>query len=496
MKRAQHKSKEQILTQSDPAKIRKSADAVVLKDGSVFFLTTPAGDVPFNLPHGFGLFLGDCRFLDGYTLTLNGTEPTVLSGIGARGFETHHHLTNAPLAGAAGGETLASNRIALHRQRLVRGGVVHELQTLTNHDRTPAALRLELRFRAKFEDLFIVKAFTAGPRGQVRPPQVMDRDAVHLSYDGRDGVVRTTEIAFSPPPSGLDGDRATYECTLQPGGRYEVAITITPSTGRPDEAARAHADPRTSPAILKRWLERSEEIWLARSANVRSSNPLFNRVLRRALLDLRLLRSKLDGLGYFAAGIPWFVTLFGRDAATVALQTLPYGADMARQTLRLLAHHQATAFDEYRDAAPGKILHELRTGELARVGAIPQSPAYYGTVDATLLFLILMAEYVRWSGDLALARELRPHLDLALAWTEEHADSDGDGYLDYRGRYANGLVNQGWKDSGNAIVNADGSLAEPPIALCEVQAYAYRAWRQTATLLRALDEPEAAGKLE
>ena len=247
---------------------------------------------------------------------------------------------------------------------------------------------------------------------------------------------------------------------------------------------------------MRRWQEKAEKTWLDGSATVESGNPLVDRVLRRALLDLHLLRSRLDGFDYFAAGIPWYVTLFGRDSAIAALQTLPYGTGMARQTLQLLAHYQATDVNAYRDAAPGKILHEFRSGELANLGAIPQSPAYYGTVDATMLFLILMAEYVRWSADLELARTLRPNIDAALAWMDTHAEADGDGYFDYDGKYENGLVNQGWKDSGNAIVNADGSLAEPPIALCEVQAYAYRAWRQMAGLLRSLGDPDAAEKLE
>ena len=178
---------------------------------------------------------------------------------------------------------------------------------------------------------------------------------------------------------------------------------------------------------------------------MRASSPLFERVFDRARLDLHLLRSSLDGDDYFAAGVPWFATLFGRDSATVAIQTLPYGSVVGRDTLRLLARYQARAVDAYRDAEPGKILHEYRMGELARLGAVPQSPAYYGTVDATPLFLILLSEYVRWSGDLALARELAPNVEAALGWMA-HAIDDGDGYIVYRGRYPNGLVNQGWKD--------------------------------------------------
>jgi glycogen debranching enzyme len=225
--------------------------------------------------------------------------------------------------------------------------------------------------------------------------------------------------------------------SLAPGEERELAMTVAANereAGAPDSRA---GDPGASAEALERWPRRAEAIWLDRLAHVRASNSLFERVLQRALLDLHLLRSRLDGHDYFAAGIPWFVTLFGRDAAIVGLQTLGYGSDMARQTLRLLARYQATEVDDYRDAAPGKILHELRRGELARLGAIPQSPAYYGTVDATMLFLILAAEYVNWSGDLGLARQLRPNLDAALRWMASEADAAG-GYLQYTGRYAAG----------------------------------------------------------
>ncbi|MGH7312271.1 MAG: MGH1-like glycoside hydrolase domain-containing protein, partial [Candidatus Rokuibacteriota bacterium] len=355
---------------------------------------------------------------------------------------------------------------------------------------------LDLTFRSRFEDVFIVKGFVSGPRGRLLPPRLVDGARLVLSYQGRDGLTRRTGMVFAPNPTELTAEVARFEFTLDPDAVHEIAVTITPSEADGESPGHEAAHPRTSPAALKRWLERAEEVWLANSASVRSANPLFERVFQRALLDLGMLRSGLEGEHYFAAGIPWFVTLFGRDAATVALQTLAYGPEMARQTLRLLARYQASEYDPYRDAAPGKILHEYRVGELARIDAIPQSRAYYGTIDATLLFLIVLAEYVAWSGDLALARELRPHVDAALQWMAKDADSDGDGYLDYAGKFANGLVNQGWKDSGNAIVNADGSLAEPPIALAEVQAYAFRAWRRMAELLRALGDPPAAEDLE
>jgi glycogen debranching enzyme len=492
----QHERKERILTQPEPSKTRQTENAVVLKHGAVFLLSTDGGDVPWELPHGLGLYYQDCRFLDGYVLTINGCAPVALSQIAARGYETHHDLANPEIPASNGDPSIAKNTIAVRRQRLIRGEVLYELLTVHNYGRAPARLRLEIRFRAHFEDIFVVKGFVPDSQRNVSSPQVLGRDAVRLRFQGQDGFCRTTTLVFSPAPERLDPDRAAFTCALDPGQRRELAICIVPRESRDPNPSCPAARPTTRPETLKHWLERSEDIWLARSAEVHASNPLFDRVLRRALLDLRLLRSRLDRLHYFAAGIPWFATLFGRDAATVALQTLPYGPRLARETLQLLARHQAEAIDTYRDAEPGKILHEFRTGELAQSQDIPQSPAYYGTVDATLLFLILFAEYVNWSGDLDLARELRSHVDAALGWMERYADHDGDGYLDYVGEYANGLVNQGWKDSGNAIVNADGSLAEPPIALCEVQAYAFRAWRQTAALLRALGDGARADALD
>jgi glycogen debranching enzyme len=322
-----------------------------------------------------------------------------------------------------------------------------------------------------------------------------NRDGVTLGYDGRDGVRRTTRLGFAPRPARLTGGRATFTMTLEPGAERDIEIVISPCETRAGRTAKAAPCPPISASALARKPARAEAAWLATLAKLHCSSPLFERTLERAGLDLHMLRSRLEGLDYFAAGVPWFATLFGRDSATVAIQTLPYGSRVARDTLRLLARYQARQSDAFRDAEPGKILHEYRAGELAHLDAVPQSPAYYGTVDATPLFLILLAEYVRWSGDLDLARELMPNVEAALAWMAR-AMEQGQGYLVYRGRYPNGLINQGWKDSGNAIVNADGSLPEPPIALCEVQAYAFRAWRQTAVVRRALGDAAGAAALE
>jgi glycogen debranching enzyme len=326
----------------------------------------------------------------------------------------------------------------------------------------------------------------------VAGPVRTDSRTLRWTYDGRDRCQRGTDIVFDPAPAHVADEEAQFIVELAPGAERQISLAITPWEG---QLHRTASLPRSAHEE-NRHAQKAERLWLGGAAEVQSSNEFFNRVMRRALLDLRVLRSRLDRRHYFAAGVPWFVTLFGRDSAIAAVQTLPYGPTMARDTLLLLARYQSDGYDAFRDAEPGKILHELRRGELAHLNEIPQSPAYYGTVDATMWFLVLAAEYLAWSGDIQTIRRLRSHIDGAIGWMERDGDHDGDGFFDYVGEYSNGLVNQGWKDSGNAIVNADGSLAQPPIATAEVQSYAFRAWRQTAWLLRALGEHDRAAALD
>jgi glycogen debranching enzyme len=221
-------------------------------------------------------------------------------------------------------------------------------------------------------------------------------------------------------------------------------------------------------------LARTTSEWLNNFTQIHSDSISLNRMMERSLLDMRVLRSSIDGRDFYSAGVPWFATLFGRDSAVAALQMLAWNPDVAAHTLRLLAAYQADRIDEWRDAQPGKVLHELRVGELAHLGEIPHTP-YYGTVDATPLFLILLARHATWTGDLALFDELRPNVEAALRWMDEFGDSDGDEYIEYKSSSEKGLVNQGWKDSGDAIINDDGTLAHPPISMVEVQAYKYMA---------------------
>ena len=216
--------------------------------------------------------------------------------------------------------------------------------------------------------------------------------------------------------------------------------------------------------------------------------------LERSLRDIRLLMTGGDAGHFVTAGTPWFNCLFGRDSIITSLQMLSFNPEIARDTLRLLARWQGKELDEWRDEEPGKILHELRTGEMASLGEIPMNP-YYGTIDATPLFLMLATEYVAWTGDLGLIRELEPNLMTALGWIDSYGDADKCGYVEYCKGSPKGLLNQGWKDSRNGIVNGDGTLVKPPIALVEVQGYVYAAKRSMAWLLSLLGKDQMARRL-
>ena len=486
----EHARKEQVLTQHQPARVAQTADALVLKDGDHFLLCGQSGDVPLRPGHGLGLYWRDCRFLSGYELALEGEAPIALSSTAARGYETLHDLASPEIADARGRRAIAKNAIAIRRQRLFQDGSLYELNWVRNFGKVTARFAIELRWRSAFDDIFVLRGLVPRPRGALRQPRVRRPDAVVLRADGIDRARRRTAITFAPRPSALHRDRARFRLTLAPGEETDIAVAITPSVAT--HGPRRIDPRRVRHARMREVFERSRRNWLAGFTRVRSSNELFDAVVERSFGDLRLLETELDGHRFFAAGVPWFATLFGRDAAIVGLQLLPYQCEIARDTLLLLARYQADRVDEFRNAEPGKILHELRVGELARAGEIPQSPAYYGTVDATLLFVILLAEYVRWSGDVALARGLAPNLDAAIRWATGDADHDGDGYLDYVGAYRGGLVNQGWKDSGDAIVNADGGLVRPPVATCEVQSYAYRAFGDAAWLYAILGRAQDA----
>ena len=302
---------------------------------------------------------------------------------------------------------------------------------------------------------------------------VVSSNGVLFRYEGADGIERSLAVQFDPPPEPISDGAFVFHPEIEPGAMWELhvrlVLTERASRGRhrnTDVPGEAADRPHTAGA-------RRPHNWLQDRTIVASDSVLLDSAVERSLGDLRILQSVDAGEEYFAAGVPWFVALFGRDSLITAIQALAFDPDIAADTLRLLASRQGTKVDPWRDEEPGKILHELRVGEYARTGRIPHTP-YYGSVDATPLFLVALGRHAQWVGDLSLFRDLRPHVQAALDWIDSNATAHA-GHLAYDSLSGSGLANQGWKDSGDAIVNRDGSLARPPIALVEVQGYVYEA---------------------
>ena len=449
------------------------------KSGNLVVLCGPDGDIDNEINSGHGLYFHDMRHLGLATLRIQGERLSVLLS------STEHHdrsiceLTNPDLH-LDGGNLLPMQGLGVKRERALSDRMV-EVLTIQNFSGSHVAFWLQLEYGATFEDMFVVRGHEPGRRGQVHPPAWED-GVLALRYSGADGRERTTRLSFDRPPDrqGPAGT-AGYHMRLPPGGAETVSVTGMLADEGPGTLEQRPVPVGAGTAL--------------RPPAVETDNQLFDRVLARSFDDLHMLLTTERGDTFFAAGVPWFVALFGRDCLVTALEILAFDPGVAASTLDLLARYQGDRDDEARDEQPGKILHELRSGEMANLGEVPQTP-YYGTVDATLLFLVLLAEYVRWTGDLDVWHRLRGHAQRALDWIDRDGDHDGDGFIDYEVRSAMGLANQGWKDSYNAIAHPDGRLAAPPIALVEVQGDLYRAWLGMAGLYRHDGDEARAQALE
>ncbi len=477
----QRKRKTQVLTHHTASQVRSIADAVVIKDGEPFFLCPPDGQVPVSGSHGFGLYHHDTRYLAGFELKIADETPNALAATAVTADRMELELT-MPAIDLGDGRTIGQEQLAVHWTRRLDGEAVrlHDRLVVRSHDQDAAQLPLQLAFRADFADVFEIRGLLDDRPGATHEP-AWDGDVLHFAYDGRDGVNRFLDVTIS---GGTIHRRhgSSCELTLDVGPRGSTAMDVV-------MAVREELRPGASP--IERRTSGRQRRDEAKAANeepewnvqLDSDGLALNAVVAQSLEDLLTLRSKLDDRAYYAAGVPWFSTLFGRDSLISAYQTLAFDAHVAADTLRLLANRQGTKDDAYKDEQPGKILHELRIGELARLRAIPHTP-YYGSIDATPLFLVLIARHAAWTGSLDVFQELRDHVDRALAWIDGAMKASGGGrFLAYDSTTKHGLVNQGWKDSGNAIVTADGSIAEPPIALAEVQGYVFMAWLGIADLL-------------
>lgn len=472
---------------------RDIRDAIVIKEGDLFLLTDLVGNVPPGNRDGFGLYHKDTRFLSGYELVIEGLRPTILLSTGRSHFLEAQVLTN-PNFETPEGQTVHENTIQIRRYHMLRPWELDASLTFENFNVFPLKLDIAFLFEADFADIFEVRGLVKAERHDRRHAvDYRDRE-MRFSYEGQDNVGRSTVVRFDPAPETISTGNARYQLELPARGSQRISITVqlrsTSNLGGNQSGNGRGADTRSAKVGLAGYKD-----WLGQHVALETSNTLFNETIRQYRHDLRVLMSGEDDIPFAAAGIPWYATLFGRDSLITAIQDLWMSSWLAKQTLRLLARSQGTRDDPWRDEEPGKIMHEVRRGELANRGLVPFSP-YYGTVDATPLWVMLLGEYYRSSGDLELVQELRPNMDAALEWCDRYGDADGDGFIEYRSRSASGLVNQGWKDSWDGVVHADGSLLSPPIALVEVQAYVYAAKQCAARLYHVLGDLKEADQRE
>jgi len=492
----QDKEKRKARIQNDgrASMTRSIATAVVVKDGDIFFLCEPNGDVPLGGEHGLGLYYHDCRFLNGYEMRLADAPPEVLVSTAARGFMAILELTNPDIK-MAGGTLLNKEELGIEWKRVIDSSklMLCDIFAFRNYGLQKVTLPFTLAFQSEFEPLFSVRGMVREKLGTLHSPRWKE-NVLSLRYDGVDGIYRSLSVHFSPAPQSTEDSTARYTVTLQPEETKQFVISLCIAESKEENEVRPKAQLQLDIKKIEQTLQDSSDQYLAKETEIRSDSILLNSLIDRSLRDLHLLKTNIGGQEFFAGGVPWFVTLFGRDSLIASLQTLAYDPGIAEQTLRLLAKYQGKKVDEWRDEQPGKIMHELRVGEMAHLNEIPQTP-YYGTIDATPLFLILVARHAAWTGELRVFNDLRDSIEEALKWMSKYGDRNADGYLEYDSSSKKGLSNQGWKDSGDAIVNEDGSLAKPPISLVEVQGYVYLAKTALAGLYERAGEPDQGDRL-
>jgi glycogen debranching enzyme len=459
-----------------------------LKNGSSFLVLDHFGDAQAMGPTAEGLFHDDTRFLSRLSLRLGGLRPLLLSSaVSADNTVLSVNMTNPDMA-LSPDRKLLRDTVHVERQMVLGDGLLRERITVRNFGDAPLQCDMSMTFAADFADIFEVRGQKRAHRGERLAPVMRPDDSVVFAYRGLDGMERRTRLRFDTRPEGMAGRENRWMLDLAPGAHRVIELAIICESGPEPAEPRPDAGFDALLGAIRIWSGERD----AERAQVVSSNQAFNDWFARSEADLTMLTTETE-LGPFPyAGIPWFSCPFGRDSLITAMQCLWADPNLARGVLRYHAAHQATVLDPARDAEPGKILHESRKGEMAALGEVPFG-RYYGSADATPLYVVLATQYVDRTGDWGLIRSIWPNIVAALGWIERYGDIDGDLLLEYDRKSLNGLVNQGWKDSWDSVFHEDGRLAEAPIAMIEVQAYAEAAWRGAGHMAKALGlEDEAA----
>ncbi len=501
---------EDLLGYADPSAQPEATgvDKLVLKRGNLFLVANSLGDVAPAGARDLGLFLTDTRHLSAWRLTVKGGPPLVLSSQVSADYVAQIDFTVTSLhdGDLLGREPV--NFVHLRRDMLIDDVLVDRL-VLTNFLGRRIGFWVEMTWAADFADVFEIRGARRPVRGTYALPQV-ERDRAVLAYEGLDRRRYVTEVRVdgtSPEPGApahlarLGGRGARVELNLAPAERVEVTFVVAAGIEGGVRSARGLDEERPLPRGPARSFEErarqtheAYDAWAAQATRFHTSNEIFDLALEQAVADLKALKVYHFGAPVVSAGIPWYTCPFGRDSLITGFEALAAVPDVARDALRFLARLQGTVDDPARDEEPGKIPHEIRFGEMAAAGEVPHSP-YYGSADATPLFLVLLDEYELWTDDRETVDALLPAAEAALGWLDARADRDGDGLVEYERRTPKGLRNQGWKDSHDGVPFADGTPAEPPIALVEVQGYAVDARRRMAALYARRGRHEEAGRL-
>ena len=470
-----------------PTKVSVNFGQITINDGSTFLVTDSDGLINDQLAQGF--FVRDTRLISYYEISLNRDRLLRLASSNLTHHSALYQFTNPTFRTVHG--TLPQGHLIVTLRRDIAGGM-HEDIDIINHHQKRVEFQLMLAIRSDFADIFEVKAQQILTRGET---ETTWKDGT-LTTEYRNGSfyrgLITQPVHTSSKPSYANG-RLFFNVTLDPGQTWHTCVNFTALAGNDvlEPQHTCHSPHETEAGKVR-------DDFLSRATKFYSSNADITGYYRQALVDMGALRIKVEDHGHDfwmpAAGIPWFVAVFGRDSVTVSLQTMSVYHEFARGTLVKLAQLQAKKVDDWRDAQPGKMLHELRRDELTHLGKLPYTP-YYGTVDTTILWIITLAEAYCWNAERSMLEECRSPLEAALAWIDQYGDFDDDGFVEYITRSSKGLRNQGWKDSGDSMVYPDGRLVEPPIALCEVQGYVYDAWLRAAELYEVWGDNQRAKSL-
>jgi glycogen debranching enzyme len=475
----------------------RSIPTLTLKDNELFLITDTLGnitDVGCNaegLESSMGLFCSDTRFLSRSELQIDGRSPVPFSSDAQKGFSMSVLCSNRQIGEEQ--DEIRSETIAIHREILIQGGLFEEIR-LTNYNTVPVSFELSLTVDSDFLDLFEVRGFPRAKRGNILrylpslEEATLNKEIV-LAYQGLDGILMETKVQFCDfQPYRVEGTTAFWQIKLDVHESLTVGYRVYLFTNNLP-SSRLRVPETFSEATVEELVE--QRTWQERITHISTDNEALNQVINQAVQDVYLLRQTFEGKQVLSAGVPWFSTLFGRDSIISASQTLVLDSAIARDTLYVLAHYQGQVEDNWRDEQPGKILHEIRFGEMARCQEVPHTP-YYGTVDATPLWLMLYAEYFAWTADTDLLEKLWSNAIAAMDWIDRNCKDTG--YLAYDRRSKKGLVNQGWKDSEDCIVNRKGEVAQGAISLAEVQGYVYAAKIRMAELAALKNLPDLANQ--